>query len=181
LVRFCLLPVAKGEAHRNGGFYGILMVCGNHVPDLNRDKTRLLLEIRESARLIRFSSFHYRSAISAQPIKGVLEILARLSMSIGLVNGQALLPFVSSFGAANDYIGLEISDPMSEAARDHFNDHPHGNRVSIQSSDLCRKAHRMALGPHDAPPARRIWAASAIGAPIRIPRHLTLDPQSMIS
>lgn len=75
-------------------------------------------------------------------------------MSIGLVNGQALLPFVSSFGAANDYIGLEISDPMSEAARDHFNDHPHGNRVSIQSSDLCRKAHRMALGPHDAPPRR---------------------------
>ena len=119
--------------------------------NLNRDRITPLPGIRESTCLVRFSSFRHTSAISAPLIKGVFEILARLPMSIGLVNGQALLPFVSSFGAANDYIGLEISDPMIEAALDNFNYHPHGKRISIQSSDLCRKAHRMALGPHDAP------------------------------
>ena len=72
-------------------------------------------------------------------------------IDMGCSRGQALLPFVSNFGADNDYIGLEISDPMIEAALDNFDYHPHGKRISIQSSDLCRKAHRMALGPHDAP------------------------------
>lgn len=46
------------------------------------------------------------------------------------------MPFVANFGAANDYIGLEISEPMIEAARENFNYHPHGNRVTIQSADL---------------------------------------------
>jgi hypothetical protein len=119
--------------------------------DLNPGKITPLPGIQESACRLRFFSIRHTSAISAPPIKSVFEILARLSMSIGLVNGQALLPFVSSFGAANDYIGLGISDPMIEAARQNFNYHPHGNRVTIQSADLCRKAHRMALGPHDAP------------------------------
>jgi phosphoglycolate phosphatase-like HAD superfamily hydrolase len=57
-------------------------------------------------------------------------------IDMGCSRGQALLPFVSSFGAANDYIGLEISEPMIEAARQNFNYHPHGNRVTIQSADL---------------------------------------------
>ena len=57
-------------------------------------------------------------------------------IDMGCSRGQALLPFVSSFGAANDYIGLEISEPMIEAARQNFNYQPHGNRVTIKSADL---------------------------------------------
>jgi tRNA (cmo5U34)-methyltransferase len=72
-------------------------------------------------------------------------------IDMGCSRGQALLPFVSNFGAANDFIDQEISEPRIEAARQNLNYHPHGKRISIQSSGLCRKAHRMALGPHDAP------------------------------
>ncbi len=57
-------------------------------------------------------------------------------IDMGCSRGQALLPFVSNFGAANDYIGLEISEPMIEAARQNFNYCPHGNHVTIQSADL---------------------------------------------
>jgi len=57
-------------------------------------------------------------------------------IDMGCSRGQALLPFVANFGAAYDYIGLEISEPMIEAARENFNYHPHGNRVTIQSADL---------------------------------------------
>ena len=51
-------------------------------------------------------------------------------IDMGCSRGQALLPLVSNFGAANDYIGLEISEPMIEAARQNFSYHPHGNRVT---------------------------------------------------
>ena len=57
-------------------------------------------------------------------------------IDMGCSRDQALLPFVANFGAAYDYIGLEISEPMIEAARENFNYHPHGNRVTIQSADL---------------------------------------------
>lgn len=57
-------------------------------------------------------------------------------IDMGCSRGQALLPFVSKFGGANDYIGLEISEPMIVAARQNFSDHPHGNRVTVQSADL---------------------------------------------
>ena len=59
-------------------------------------------------------------------------------IDMGCSRGQALVPFVSQFGEANDYIGLEISEPMIEAARQNFAYHPHGNRVTIQSADLRR-------------------------------------------
>jgi len=59
-------------------------------------------------------------------------------IDMGCSRGQALLPVVSQFGEANDYIGLEISEPMIEAARQNFAYHPHGNRVTIQSADLRR-------------------------------------------
>jgi tRNA (cmo5U34)-methyltransferase len=62
---------------------------------------------------------------------------------MGCSRGQALLPFVSQFGEANDYIGLEISDPMIDAARQNFAYHPHGNRVTIQSADLRRDFPRV--------------------------------------
>lgn len=57
-------------------------------------------------------------------------------IDMGCSRGQALLPFVANFGASNDYIGLEISEPMIDAARQSFAYHEHGNRVSIQSADL---------------------------------------------
>ena len=60
-------------------------------------------------------------------------------IDMGCSRGQALLPFVSNFGAANDYIGLEISEPMIKAARENFAYHQHGNRVTIQSADLRRE------------------------------------------
>ena len=59
-------------------------------------------------------------------------------IDMGCSRGQALLPFVSQFGEANDYIGLEISEPMIDAARQNFAYHPHGNRVTIQCADLRR-------------------------------------------
>lgn len=33
-------------------------------------------------------------------------------IDMGCSRGEALLPFVSNFGAANDYIGLEIINPV---------------------------------------------------------------------
>jgi tRNA (cmo5U34)-methyltransferase len=57
-------------------------------------------------------------------------------IDMGCSRGEALLPFVSTFGAANDYIGLEISEPMIEAARSQFTGHPHGERVTIARADL---------------------------------------------
>ena len=57
-------------------------------------------------------------------------------IDMGCSRGEALIPFVSTFGAANEYIGLEISEPMIAAASARFAGHPHGNRVSIQSADL---------------------------------------------
>ena len=57
-------------------------------------------------------------------------------IDMGCSRGQALLPFVSNFGDANTYVGLEISEPMIEAAKGNFARHPHGASVTIQSADL---------------------------------------------
>ena len=57
-------------------------------------------------------------------------------IDMGCSRGEALLPFVSNFGQANDYIGLEISEPMIEAARGKFAHHPNGEHVTVQRADL---------------------------------------------
>lgn len=57
-------------------------------------------------------------------------------VDMGCSRGEALAPFVRTFGAANDYLGLEVSEPMIEAAREKFACHPHGNHVTIAHSDL---------------------------------------------
>ena len=57
-------------------------------------------------------------------------------VDMGCSRGEALLPFVSNFGQDNHYIGLEISEPMIEAARGKFAKHPHGGRVTIRHTDL---------------------------------------------
>lgn len=41
-------------------------------------------------------------------------------VDIGCSKGDALAPFVRKFGAANRYIGVELSEPMLEAARHRF-------------------------------------------------------------
>jgi tRNA (cmo5U34)-methyltransferase len=41
-------------------------------------------------------------------------------IDIGCSKGDALAPFVRQFGAANRYIGVELSEPMLEAARHRF-------------------------------------------------------------
>ena len=57
-------------------------------------------------------------------------------IDMGCSRGESLIPYVSKFGASNDYIGIEVSDPMIEAARENFARHPHGDRVQIQHTDL---------------------------------------------
>ena len=57
-------------------------------------------------------------------------------IDMGCSRGESLLPFVSNFGQANEYIGLEISEPMIDAARAMFEKHAHGNRVTITRADL---------------------------------------------
>jgi len=57
-------------------------------------------------------------------------------IDMGCSRGEALAPFVTTFGDANDYLGLEISEPMIEAARVKFATHPNGEHVTIQHADL---------------------------------------------
>jgi len=57
-------------------------------------------------------------------------------IDMGCSRGEALMPFVSTFSDANDFLGLEISEPMIGAASEKFAKHPHGKRVTIQRADL---------------------------------------------
>jgi tRNA (cmo5U34)-methyltransferase len=57
-------------------------------------------------------------------------------VDLGCSRGESLMPYVSNFGADNDYLGLEISEPMISAARENFARHPHADRVTIARADL---------------------------------------------
>lgn len=54
-------------------------------------------------------------------------------VDIGCSRGEALAPFVERFGAANEYLGIEISEPMAFAARGRF---AGDERVIIRQDDL---------------------------------------------
>ena len=41
-------------------------------------------------------------------------------IDLGCSKGDALAPFVRQFGAANSYVGVELSEPMLQAARRRF-------------------------------------------------------------
>ena len=41
-------------------------------------------------------------------------------LDLGCSRGEALVPFMSRFGAANRYVGIDVSDPMLDAARQRF-------------------------------------------------------------
>lgn len=56
-------------------------------------------------------------------------------VDLGCSRGEALVPIMQKLGAANRYIGLEISEPMLEAARERFASWP-ANVVDIRKHDL---------------------------------------------
>jgi tRNA (cmo5U34)-methyltransferase len=60
-------------------------------------------------------------------------------IDMGCSRGESLSSFVTAFGEANEYIGLEISEPMIAAARAKFASHPHAGRVTITRADLRRE------------------------------------------
>lgn len=57
-------------------------------------------------------------------------------VDIGCSRGEALAPFVERFGAANEYLGIEISEPMAMAARGRF---AGDERVIIRQDDLRQR------------------------------------------
>lgn len=57
-------------------------------------------------------------------------------IDIGCSRGDALAPFVDRFADANDYLGIEISEPMATAARARFADNRH---VVIRQDDLRQR------------------------------------------
>lgn len=59
-------------------------------------------------------------------------------VDMGCSRGESLASFVTAFGGSNEFIGLEVSEPMIAAARAKFAAHPHGSRVTISRTDLRR-------------------------------------------
>lgn len=57
-------------------------------------------------------------------------------VDVGCSDGLALEPFLKRFGARNRYVGLEISEPMLEAARRRFDGHILNKTVEIRGHDL---------------------------------------------
>lgn len=54
-------------------------------------------------------------------------------IDMGCSRGEALAPFVKQFGRSNNYIGIEVSESMFEAATERFKDN---DLVSIRKQDL---------------------------------------------
>lgn len=59
-------------------------------------------------------------------------------VDLGCSRGDSLAPFVSMFGDANRYVGIEVSKPMLAAARDRFADEIDRGIVRISDMDLRR-------------------------------------------
>ena len=57
-------------------------------------------------------------------------------VDLGCSRGEALAPLVDKFGVDNRYIGVEISDPMLEAARARFEGYINCGIVDIRKMDL---------------------------------------------
>lgn len=60
-------------------------------------------------------------------------------VDLGCSRGEALTPFINAFGAYNQHIGVEVSAPMLEAARQRFKGYIDCGIVSIQDLDLRRQ------------------------------------------
>jgi len=61
----------------------------------------------------------------AQPDTAIIDL--------GCSRGESLAPFIEHFQGANQYVGIEVSEPMFQAARARFQDNP---RVNIRQDDL---------------------------------------------
>src|SRR5689334_11422592 len=57
-------------------------------------------------------------------------------VDLGCSRGEALAPFVQKFGAYNRYMGVEVSKPMLEAARERFASMIAAGLVDIREVDL---------------------------------------------
>lgn len=57
-------------------------------------------------------------------------------VDLGCSRGEALAPFVDKFGAHNRYIGVEVSQPMLEAARTRFQGMIDCSVIDIREMDL---------------------------------------------
>jgi len=74
--------------------------------------------------------------------KAVFEIASRYAkeksaiVDLGCSRGDALAPLVDRFGAGNRFVGVEISPPMLETARQRFQGYIDCGVVSIREMDL---------------------------------------------
>jgi tRNA (cmo5U34)-methyltransferase len=59
-------------------------------------------------------------------------------VDLGCSRGEALAPFVDKFGARNRHIGIEMSQPMLQAARERFRGYLECGIVDIRELDLRR-------------------------------------------
>ncbi len=60
-------------------------------------------------------------------------------VDLGCSRGDALAPFVNEFGPQCNYLGLEISEPMLEAARKRFKAEIDSALVNIEQLDLRKR------------------------------------------
>jgi tRNA (cmo5U34)-methyltransferase len=60
-------------------------------------------------------------------------------VDLGCSRGEALAPLVDRFGAANRFLGVELSPPMLEAARQRFRGYIDCGVVEIRDADLRRE------------------------------------------
>lgn len=57
-------------------------------------------------------------------------------VDLGCSRGSALEPFVKAFGAYNRYVGIEVSQPMIDAANERFAGYVKAGLVEIKNLDL---------------------------------------------
>jgi tRNA (cmo5U34)-methyltransferase len=57
-------------------------------------------------------------------------------VDLGCSRGEALDPFIRTFGAYNRYVGVEVSEPMLEAARSRYAGYIDSGVVDIRNLDL---------------------------------------------
>jgi tRNA (cmo5U34)-methyltransferase len=60
-------------------------------------------------------------------------------VDLGCSRGEALAPLVDRFGAANRFLGVEVSPPMLAAARQRFRSYIDCGLVEIRDTDLRRE------------------------------------------
>lgn len=78
-----------------------------------------------------------RNAVSEIASRFVQEKTA--IVDLGCSRGDALDPLIRKFGAYNRFVGVEVSQPMLEAARKRFQGYIDCNVVSIREMDLRRE------------------------------------------